>query len=442
MTLRRPTTAALFALAALSGAIAAQPPDPPAAPAASAEEKARDLFTAGKFDDALRELQAAVKQNPKLPPARVTLADMFFKAKQGPAARQNLETAAAEDPKHADVYLLNATVAFGEGRLTDAVLSCQTVLALAAEPRWDADQRKRYIREARLGLAASFERRRDFTAARDQYLAVLADEPKNGPVRARLGTCLFLAGKPDEAFAEFQAARRDDPAADMPELQMAALHTAQGAADKAEEWIKRAAAAGPTDGKPQRTYAGWLLDHGRVAEAQAAVEAAARLDPASPELAPLRGLYHRYKKEFAAAEPIFEGLLRQSPANTFAAWNLALTLAESADKDKVRRAVETAEAEVRKNPRVGEAYVVLGWCYYKAGRTDEAEKALANVTQLGALSRDGAYFYARVMADKQRIEDAVKLLKAAAEASGAYVYQADARALLADLETRVPPAKK
>lgn len=439
MTSRRLTTAALFAAAALAGGVAAQPPAPPAVSAA--EEKARELFAAGKFDDALKELQSAVKQNPKLPPPRVTLADLFFKAKQGAAARQNLEAAAAEDPKHPDVYLLNASFAFGEGRFTDAVLSCQAALALAADPRWDADQRKRYAREARLGLAASFERRRDFAAARDQLTVVLADEPKNGPVRVRLGNALFLAGKPEEAFAEFQTARRDDPASDIPELQMAALFIAQGAADKAEEWLKKAVAAGPADAKPHRTYAGWLLDQGKVAEAQVYVDSAARLDPASPELASLRGLYHRYKKEFALAEPIFEKLHRESPANTFAAWNLALTLAESGDKEKIRRAVEMAEAEVKKNPRAGEGYVVLGWCYYKAGRMDEAEKALVAAAQLGALSRDGAYYFAKVMADKQRVEDAVRTLKAAAEARGAYVYRDDAQALLADLEKRLPAKK-
>ena len=439
MTFRRPLSAALFTC--LAGAALAQPPAPPAVSAA--EEKARELFAAAKFDDALRELQAAARQNPKLPPARVALADLFYNAKQGSAARQNLEAAAAEDPTHPAVYLLNARFAIGEGRVTDAVLSCQTALALAADPRWDADQRKRYVRDGRLGLAAAFERRQDFAAAREQLLAVLADDPTSGPARVRLGTALFLAGKPAEAFAEFQTARRDDPATETPELQMAALHNSKNEADKAEEWLQKAVAAAPADAKPHRTYAGWLLDQGKVAEAQGYVESAGRLAPAHPDLASLRGLYHRYKKEFAAAEPIFEGLLRESPANAFAAWNLALVLAESADKDKVRRAVETAEAEAKKNPRLGEAYVVLGWCYYKAGRLDDAEKSLTTAAQLGSLSRDGAYFFAKVLADRQRLDDAIKLLKTAAAARGAYVYRADAQALLADLEARPPgPPKK
>ena len=76
---------AASALAALCAAATAQPP------AAPSDAKAKDLFKAGKFDDALKELQTLAKADPKLPPARITIADWFFQAGQGQPARLNLE---------------------------------------------------------------------------------------------------------------------------------------------------------------------------------------------------------------------------------------------------------------------------------------------------------------------------------------------------------------
>lgn len=416
---------------------AAQPPKPADPPG---EEKARELFRAGKFDDALKELQAVAKLDPKRPPPRVTIASYFFMAQQGQAARLALEAAVAEEPRHPEVYLLNASFAFGEGRITDAVLSCQTALTLAADPRWDPDQRKRFVRESRLGLAAAFEKRGDWTAARDHYASVLSDEPKNGNVRQRFASVVFHLGRPDEALKEFQTAHRDDPAVGLPELQMASLTAAtQPEPAKTEDWLKKAVAAHPTDAKAPRMYAAWLLDTGNPEAAQLYLDAAVKLDPSGRETAALKGLMARHRKDYKAAETVFEGLVREYPAESPYGWNLALVLAETGDKEKQRRAIEIAENEARKNQKVPEAFAVLGWCYYKAGRIDEAERALSQVAQTGQMpSRDAAYFFGRLLADRQKWEDAQKVLKSAADAKGGYVYRADAQALLAEVEKKVP----
>jgi Tfp pilus assembly protein PilF len=409
-----------------------------AQPGATPDDKARDLVRAGKLGDALKELQAAAKADPKRTPARVALAALCFQARNGHAARAMLEQGAAEDPKHPEVYLLNGNFAFGEGRVTDAILNLQTVLRLTAEPRWDPDQRKRFTREAHLGLASSYEARRDWPAAKEHLLAVLTADPKNGAARQRLATALVHTGKPDEAFAALKTAYTDDPASDLPELRMAALYGAGNDAAKAEEWLKKAVAAHAKDARPPRSYAGWLLNQGKPDAAQAHLDAATKLDATGRETLALRGLMARHRKKFADAEPVFEKLHKDSPGDPFAAWNLALTLAESGDKEKQRRAVELAESEVRRNGRSPEAYSVLGWCYAKAGRLDDAERALTTAANLGPLSRDAGYFFARVLADKGRWADAASILKSVSSARGAYVYRADAEALLAEAEKKKP----
>ena len=424
-------TIRLLPALALAGLLtAASSAQPPAAP----DAKAKELFQAGKFDDALKELQALAKADSKLPPARVTLADWFFQAGQGQPARLNLEAAVAEDPTHPSVYLLNGSFAFGEGRITDCILSCQTVLQLLSNPRWDKAQRDRFEREARIGLARSFEVRGDWKSAHEQLTEIPKDDKQNGPARQRLATALFRLGKPDEAFIELKTAHDVDPASDLPELRMAALDTAN-----TEAWLKKAVANHSKSADAARTYAGWLLDAGRIDEAQKYLDLAVKLDPKkSRETRAVQGIMARYRKNPAEAEKVFESLNREYPNYPLAAWNLALALAESGDKEKQRRAVEVAEAEVRRNQKLAEGYAVLGWAYYKAGRLDDAEKALAPLVQVGVPSRDAAYFLARVLADKGRFEDALKALKAAESAKGGYVYRDEARALLAAVEKKVP----
>ncbi len=414
----------------------------PGAGAQPSTDKARELFNAGKVDDALKELEAAHRANPKLSPPRVVLSLFFFQAKQGALARQHLELAATEDPRHPEVYLLNGNYALGEGRVTDAYLSCQTALQLAADPRWDPDQRKRFVREARLGLSSGAESRRDWAAAKEHLTALLADDPKSAPLRKRLAVATFRLGKPDEAFAELKTAFYDDPAADLPEVVMSVLHASQNEPAKADEWLKKGLAAHPKSAKPVWAYASWLLESGKLDEAQAQADAAVRLAPTARETQALRGLLARYRKDYATAEAIFEGLHRDSPADAVAAWNLALALAESGDKTKVRRAVELAEAEVKKNQRLSEAWAVLGWCYVKAERLDDAEKALETAARTGQISRDGGYFFAKVLADRKKYAQAHQLLKTVFEARGAFAYKAEAEALMATVEKLVPKEEK
>ena len=363
---------------------------------------------------------------------------MFYLAKQGAAARQNLETALAEDPRHPEALLLNANFALAEGRLTDTVLSCQAALAAAADPRWDPAQRARFTGEARVGLATAFEGRRDYAAARDQLAAALAADPTSGPARSRLAATSFHLGRPEEAFAEFQTASKNDPAVDLPESQMATLYAAKGDDAKTEEWLKKAVAAHGRLAKPHRAYAGWLIDHAKLDEAKLSLDAAAKLDPASKETLALRGLYLRHRKDYAAAEPLFEGLLKDAPGNAFTALNLALVLVEAGDAAKLAKATELAEGEARKLPRNPEALAVLGWCYSKAGKLDDAEKLLAAAGQAGPMSRDTAYFAARVLADRQRYPEALKLLQEVAKAPGHHLYRTESAALLAEVAAKVP----
>ena len=433
---------------ALLIALAQTPPVPapetPVAPSGapgvvSASDKARAAVAANDLLAALRELQDAAKADPQAAPPRVTLASLLVAAGRAPEARNELERAAREDPKHPDVHLMNARLALADGRATEALLDSRAAIEFAAAPRWEPDQRQRFVREGRLTLALALERRQDFAAAEEPLRAILSQEPKNGPARFRLAAALFYQGKPDAAFAELRTAAADDLALTQPELQMADFYASKNEATKADEWRKKAVAARPDDYRPLRAIASALLDQGKFEEATPYIEAGGKLDPSGQEMLPIKGFWYRYKKQYAEAAEVFEQLHRDSPGKAVYAWNLALSLAETGDKKKQRQAIELAEAQTRANSRTPEAFAVLGWCYYKAGLPDQAERSLLTAAQLGPLSTDAGYFLARLFADRKRDADAVAALKAVLANTGAFVYRPEAKALLAEVEKRTPP---
>jgi tetratricopeptide (TPR) repeat protein len=417
-------------------------------------EQAMELFKANKVPDALDKLTKAGKTNPNLSPPKVQVAQWFFQAGNGQGARTLMEQALVEDPKHPDAYLLNASFAFGEGRLTDAVLNLRTALEYSADSRWDADQKKRFAREARNGLVEVNSARGDFSSAKEHALELLNADPKNGVMRSKLAVIVFRQDKPAEAEKEFTQAFADDPGIDPPELQMAnqwqqrAMSepdaTKQAAhLEKVEEWLKKAVSNHPKNAKPPREYGLWLLNAGKLDAAGAYIEAAGKTDPTGKDTTVARAIYLLHKKDAAGAEGLLEGVYKDAPGDLNALSFLCLSLVESADEKKRKRALDLADTLVKQNPKSPGGYAVLGWCLMKAGRNDEAEKALATVLNAGPISSDSAYFMAKFLSDKQRFEDAHKLLTGATGVRhGMFVYRGDAKTLLDEVTKKLPEKKE
>jgi tetratricopeptide (TPR) repeat protein len=430
-----------------TGQDAPKPPAPTPLP-----EKAIELFNKKDVPGCYEELLKAARTNPMAPHPRVQLALLFFEARDGKSARAMLELAAREDPKHPDVYLTNASFAYGEGRVTDAILNLTVALKEADTARWNAVQRDRFTRNARDGLIACFETRARMSAepkehtsanwmlAKEQVLALIEADKKNAVFRQKLGFIEFQLDNPDAAVAAYTQAFKDDPTVDPPELQMALRYLERNNPEKTEEWLKKAASAHPKEAKVHRWYAEFLLNEGRLGEVEKHVKLAEEIAPTARDTLFIRGLYNRYKKNFGEAEKVFDDLSRKYPADIMVAANLALSLAESTDKVKQQRGVDLAETVVRQSPQNADGYAVLGWCLFKIGRLDDAEKALATAAQ--RMGFDSVYYFARLLTARGKEEDAYKMLKAVVELKGPFVYRDEAKKLFDELDKKLPKEKK
>jgi len=116
-------------------------------------------------------------------------------------------------------------------------------------------------------------------------------------------------------------------------------------------------------------------------------------------------------------------------------------LVESADEKKKKRGGELAESLVKQNSRSADAYAVLGYCYFKLGRIDDADKALGAAASAGQVGLDTAYYLALVLNEKKKYAEGHKILDEAVKARGPFVYRAEARVFLADLAKKVPEKK-
>jgi tetratricopeptide (TPR) repeat protein len=390
-------------------------------------DQALKSFQKREFDASLQYLGKAVKAHPELPPPHALLAKLAFLANQVGMIRPALERAVAEDGQHPEVYILFGNLALVEGRLTDGAVHFEKARTLAASQRWTAEQRKRFERLCHQGDAFVAESRGDWKGARAALSAWLEQEPANAGARHRLGRALFGVGQYESAHAELVKAAEADATIEPAAITMGWLYTRDRDPKKAGEWMDYAVKLAPDSARVRLGVASWLLEQGRADEAQTHAEAAAKIDPKSKEVRRTLGLSARERKDFAAAEQIFQALAQESPGDAWVRNQLALALAEQGDDARRRRALELAELSVRQDPKAVDALTTLGTVYYRIKRLDAAAKILQAVIASGKGNSDAAYMLALVQADQGHPERAAPLLKTALSAPGLFVFRTDAQ---------------
>lgn len=404
------------------------------APAAELDQAAKALRE-GRADEALRLIREGARNHADWPPPRLILARMYFAIGQNVPGRQALEATVVEEPDNPDVILTFASVNLNEGRLHDTQLNCEKALTLADQLPADSTKARNIRKEAYAGLAGVDENRGQWDQARGHLRAWLEIDPKSGAARQRLGRALFHLGRKDEAFAEISRGRKDDPKLDPAALTMALLSAQAGDVRAAGDWYDRAIQAEPDTLVARVSYARWLIEQGEYDRAGTQAGEAARIDPASRETPRLRGQIAWRKRDFPAAEAIFEKLHQDSPNDVGVACLLALSLAEQESSAKRAHGLELAETNAR-TTTTAETLSTLARAQYRSGKLDDCEKTLtqASAAGQGQISADTAYFAARLMADRGRVDQARGILKSiVALPAGSYVYRQEAEELFKKL---------
>jgi len=414
-------------------------PAPGGAAAAAQPPEITDAIAKFKgmdFDGALASLKAAVAKNRDLAPAQVLMANLYAQVNRPVDARMSLERAVLEEPADPEAYVILATVAIQDRRVTEADLLLTYAKSLLDQFEKSPVRKKALLTATDSGLAAVAEARGDFATAK-KYLENWLSLDKNSAVaHQRLAGALFQQKDYAKSLEELKAAKDLDPKVLTPQATLALLYEAAGDHDRATQWMDAALKDAPKDFATQMAAAQWAAQTSQFDVARKYADAALALKPDALEAKLVLGVIDLLLKDYAAAESQFEAALVQSPSSFAASNNLALALAEQ-DPAKQRKAVEYAEMNVRQYPKQAEAFSTLGWVYYKNGRLNEAGQALQTALSAGQLSPDTAYYLAKVLVAGDKPEGkktAKQFLEAALKIKALFSMRKEAQALLDSLK--------
>jgi len=383
-------------------------------------------------------LERARSNNAKLPPPGVMMSVLWLGVNQLQPARAELEDTAVKFPGDPEPYMMLGDLAFQERRITDADVLFSKATELTTAFTENPKRKRDFEIRCHAGSAAVAESRKQWDVAQKHLNGWLGLDPDNASARQRLGIVLFQLGKQQEALAEFKEAKKLDGNAVHPELAMARLYDDAKQRDTAKKLIEQAVKSAPQDAAVLLATAQWYVGQNDLPAATVNADKALKLDPKSLEAKVVRGAIARVARDYPTAEKYFNEAHVQSPGNFPASNSLALVLVETDDKESRQRSLEMAEANVAMHrdgsPNQANALTTLAWIYYKLGRREDAEKILSQVSQNNQLTTDGAYYVAKLLADRGEKDRARKILEEVLTNEAMFATRADAVDLLATLK--------
>jgi|GEM_PF-1528476 len=425
-------------------------------------------------ETALKELDAAFKLDPSLPPPNVMVARLCFSSNDQNVVNQGrgfLERAVISHKQTPEVYFLLGRLALADGRLSDAELNFEkaqlytppkqgeqptTDLPPTAAAGWSVERRDAFLKEVYAGRVSVCEQRNEWNEAESHLISWIALDPNDAMAHFRKGRVLFMqeAQKDTEpknknyteARTEFESAYKmalEQLPADKkneltvvipPNLAMQQLLSGTPAKEETEAEVKtllEMAESFPNDKEKARVYSElskWYLQQNNPAKAGELAGKAQSFDQESPAMNQLSAVMRYYANDPKALDD-FSKLNSAAPDDFTASNYLALLLSDSRIPDDKKKAVRLAELNVRLNPKSPEAVSTLGWAYYRDGRTADAMQVYAQLLQAvqqgqGQINADTAYYMAKVIVDSpggtERIGGIIDLLKQSTSSQGPF----------------------
>jgi tetratricopeptide (TPR) repeat protein len=409
----------------------------PSAEEPSQNQEANDamaLFKAGDYDGALKAWTEAGKRNREFPPPQTIMAQLYLQANMIKEAKEALQKAMTESPSDPEAYVLSAMVAMQERDAKKAEAMYRKADSLAGAFDGSAKRKQWMVPRIYSGLAGVAESRKDWLGAQKVLEAWLQKDPKNIAAMQRLAYCLFQQKNVDGALAKLREAVKIEPKLLTPEAIIAQYYDGAGDSANAKKWTDAALAAAPKDLRTCLAAGQRAFEAGQLDEARKHALAAARINPKSLEVSLLQASIATFEKNYMAAELFFDAALKQAPNNVAVSNNLALVLIEQKDEAKGKRALEYAEANVKRFPKSPEAASTLGLVLFRLGRLDDAEKALETAAAIAKTDIDTAFAVASVWNARGRKAEAKELLETVLKNPRPAMFRQEAEELLAQLK--------
>jgi len=263
------------------------------------------FFALNKTDDALAAFGAAAKFVPDYPEAKLGEARIMASRGDTDAAKAQVDTVLAKDPKQAEGLVLRGDIARAKGSAKEAIESYQA--AIKENPR-------NFV--ARLNLASAFLANNELDAAQQQidelkkisprhpgvtYLdALIAFNKKDFP-RANDAVTISLAGAPGNAMAQMLSG---------------AISTAMNQPAQAEQHLREALKLNPQSLYARKLLTSLYLRQRQPQKADEILQPALMAAPNDATLTSLAGEVALLKGDFPSASKYFDKAGKMNPADS------------------------------------------------------------------------------------------------------------------------------
>ncbi|MEO0529312.1 MAG: tetratricopeptide repeat protein [Planctomycetota bacterium] len=394
--------------------------------------KNRDQLSARTF------LERAVQKNPKLPPVGILLAKMQLLSGNSSAVRPALEQAVQEDSADdPEPYLLLAEEALAGQRTIEADALFDKAVALIEKYSGNAKRKRQFLIRGYRGSAIIAERRKNWEKAESDLRAWLEQDPENAGAQQRLGQVLFQFQQDDkdrQGFEAFTTAKRLNDQLPSPYVSAALMYSRLGKTARAMEAFEKAFSSNEDDQTTLISYAQALVKAGQLSKANSVLKKARSVASDANSVWLLSGVAARMSDDPAAAEKYLMKALSLSPSHRDVLNQLSLTLLDSGSDEDKARALQFAQLNQQLNQNNPDVNVTYAWVLYQNGDLRNANTALRQGLQGGALSPDGSFLLAKVLLARDDKANAKKLLESALKSDqGIFVERKEAEEILASL---------
>lgn len=271
------------------------------------------------------------------PADSLTRAKSFIDQSRFPEAEKLLRDFLAGNPSSPDATYMLAYVLF---RRNEPAQSLSTYTAAAALKRPNSDDFKI------VGL--DYVLLNDYPDAIRWLEKAVQEDPKNAEAAYHLGRACYTQNWFDRALAAFQQALRIDPRYGKAENNLGLTWAALNRLDLAEDAYRKAIRMDQVNGKaseqPYINLAELLINHNRIEEALAMLNAAKGIEPRSEQIEQLRGRALLAGNKLAEAEAAFRAAVEMQPGNGVYHYQLGRVLKREGREGEAKQEFERSRA--------------------------------------------------------------------------------------------------
>ena len=385
----------------------------------------RDIKTLNEILDQ----QAAFDSD--FPPKHLLLASMSYRASDAGQGRRLLEKAAVKSPKYPGTYTAFARLALNEGRITDAMALLDKCARMVREGEINDKARTHFGRQYVAGMlqvAIAQERYQDARDLLKRQMQEAPDNPKSFLTGAELE---FKAGNLSKSQAYLEKLKEAVPDARPFESVFARWFRETGNPKEAEKWIMAAAENYPQDSVSQMDKVNWLMGKGDLESVRATLPKVESLTGETPAIRLIKGQLAFAEERMDEAESIFRKVIDETNGRNLQAVNLyALTLAESSDPEKQKKAQKIAQETLGRVPRSSIAKASLAYIMLRQGATEQPQRLLLPVVRGERVSAEVAYFFGYLLNSLGKQDAAREALQSALDTKELFLYRKKCQKLL------------